>query len=170
MFESSESELDTDACVDVVANAVNTVRKESTTYYKRLAIINSSGCGKTRVCYNLAKQRKLVYLNWVDNKIGQPDIIKKVRKDLTSSNFDDKRDRFKYALKFVEAIVITANEYADAKSLQESQFSEKFRTYGGKFFDDLARNMEHILENATPDHITIICNVSAVYYRYDIHF
>jgi hypothetical protein len=102
-------------------------------YLRILPVIQSTGYGKTKACFDLMKHRRVVFFPCKEttNATSQPHVCKLIVDMLKHKQ----RTQFgSYFQKVVEVIVKTANSYSDAISLREAQLN-------GRFYDELENKL-----------------------------
>jgi hypothetical protein len=99
-----------------------------------LAIVQSSGYGKTRTIFEVAKERRVVYLLCSDIRGGlqSPVVVNTFINEIKAPVKTEFRER--RAVKFLKAVVECAEQHKMPKDLFDAQFTDA--KFGG-FYDDL---------------------------------
>jgi len=115
------------------------ILEESRSLAPFLAIVQSSGYGKTRTILEVAKARRVVYLLCSDIKGGlqSPAVVDNFVKEITAAEKTEFRER--RAETFLRCVVHCAEPYEMAEGLFKAQFT---RASFGSFYDDLATTVE----------------------------
>ena len=122
--------------IEILQTSIDDVSiKNFNEYFRNLAIVNSPGTGKTRVCLELGKSTPMVYLlccpvqmNEI-NSVPHPAVAEMLQA-LMNANLSERQ---KIALKIIDSICMAADSYSSAEELYNAQWTKDFKM-DGEFF------------------------------------
>jgi hypothetical protein len=112
---------------DMLLKRLDSLGEGDTNLAPFLAIVQSSGYGKTRTILEVAKKRRVVYLLCSDISGGlkSPKVANEFLTNIR--NKESTFDRERHASKYLAAIVKTADKYETAEELFRAQFTKEGR-------------------------------------------
>ena len=118
---------------ELLSSIIESYRRTSNKYYKILTIVQSTGYGKTKSCFELSKSIRCVYLQCLNksNNRNVPGVIDLMIKQLKEKPLSTPE-------KIIYCLSYCASEYEDAQSLHKAHF------FTNNFYDKLSELWESV--------------------------